>query len=166
MMTRAMSATMRPYSTAVAPRSEPCPLLTGGFTASSSRTSDTDAGSDRAGNGVEQVAQVGTEEGDRGDDDDGDEGDHEAVLNRGGALLVAEAGLELDECLGHDQVLSRGFGPVFRFGRSLTTRDLSGHRLHSPKVDAEKSIPEAPNGRSRHGPFGRCTNRCRSGWPR
>ena len=69
-----------------------------------------DAGCDR----LEKVIQLATEESDCDDDDNCDEADHQAVLNGGGATLVADLGelvLELHEVTEHCVPLP-GFGVV------------------------------------------------------
>jgi hypothetical protein len=63
---------------------------------------------------AEEVAEVAAEQGDRGDDDDGDEGDHQAVLDGGGAAVLAGLDAVGDEGLEGDEELQHGV--AFRGG--------------------------------------------------
>src|SRR6476660_10282173 len=101
-MTTAIRAAMREYSAAVAPRSARARCSNRPRRRSQGRVmtivGTASTGSDRGGDVVEQVAEVGAQQGHGRDDDDGDQRDHQAVLNGGGTTLTAQdvGGLELE----------------------------------------------------------------------
>src|SRR3954447_53696 len=104
---RRSSGTMKANSTALAPRSSrsraaipahhlsscsgaAAPRRAGPLRRNSrDRVGSASLGLHRAGDVVEHRLQVVAEQGDGGDDHDGDQADHEAVLDGGGALLLA-----------------------------------------------------------------------------
>src|SRR5690349_11205417 len=94
MITMAIMATIRPYSTAGARRSSrsgvlgrftmltSCGMRRTGVVARTTPVLDVtaSAGSERAGDVVEEGVEVVAQQGDGADDDDGDQRDHQAVL--------------------------------------------------------------------------------------
>src|SRR5690349_19299361 len=107
MIATAIRATIRPYSTAVAPFSSRLEIMRfRKFSRScmvlmpfcTGRDRPRRVGeSDRGGDLGEQAAELAAQGGDHGDDRDRDQGDHQAVLDGGGALLVALGEHEVQE---------------------------------------------------------------------